>query len=76
MIAHPSILVASICLSLTSSIFSFSFETWMVVQHEKVCYDIIVHFYFHLEKTLGVGATIFPHGSDLAFIVCFYLIKY
>lgn len=48
----------------------------MVVQHEKVCYDIIVHFYFHLEKTLGVGATIFPHGSDLAFIVCFYLIKY
>ncbi|XP_059457181.1 uncharacterized protein LOC132187045 isoform X2 [Corylus avellana] len=34
-IAHPSVLVASICLSLASSIFSFSFETWMVVQHEK-----------------------------------------
>ncbi|KAK9990731.1 hypothetical protein SO802_025716 [Lithocarpus litseifolius] len=33
--SHPSVLVASICLSLTSSIFSFSFETWMVVQHEK-----------------------------------------
>ena len=35
--SHPSVLVASTCLSLTSSIFSFSFETWMVVQHEKVC---------------------------------------
>ncbi|XP_062157204.1 uncharacterized protein LOC133864803 isoform X2 [Alnus glutinosa] len=34
-IAHPSVHVASICLSLASSIFSFSFETWMVVQHEK-----------------------------------------
>ncbi|KAL5556837.1 hypothetical protein UlMin_039073 [Ulmus minor] len=34
-IAPPSILVASICLSLSASIFSFSFETWMVVQHEK-----------------------------------------
>ncbi|KAG6729036.1 hypothetical protein I3843_01G007500 [Carya illinoinensis] len=34
-IGHPSVLVASICLSLTSSIFSFSFETWVVVQHEK-----------------------------------------
>ncbi|KAM4117812.1 hypothetical protein ACB094_02G153900 [Castanea mollissima] len=33
--SHPSVMVASICLSLTSSIFSFSFETWMVVQHEK-----------------------------------------
>nr|POF21654.1 hypothetical protein CFP56_24776 [Quercus suber] len=33
--SHPSVLVASTCLSLTSSIFSFSFETWMVVQHEK-----------------------------------------
>ncbi|CAN6541933.1 unnamed protein product [Malus baccata var. baccata] len=32
---HPSILVARICLSLTASIFSFSFETWMVVQHEE-----------------------------------------
>ncbi|XP_062101848.1 uncharacterized protein LOC133808329 [Humulus lupulus] len=34
-VAHPSIFVASICLSLSASIFSFSFETWMVVQHEK-----------------------------------------
>ncbi|KAJ7944499.1 molybdate-anion transporter [Quillaja saponaria] len=32
---HQSILVASICLSLANSIFSFSFETWMVIQHEK-----------------------------------------
>lgn len=34
-IVHPSIMVASICLSLSASVFSFSFETWMVVQHEK-----------------------------------------
>lgn len=34
---HPSVWVASICLSLATSIFSFSFETWMVVEHEKVC---------------------------------------
>ncbi|CAL8164742.1 unnamed protein product [Prunus armeniaca] len=34
-IDHPSVLVASICLSLAALIFSFSFETWMVVQHEE-----------------------------------------
>lgn len=34
-IANPSVMVASIFLSLSGSIFSFSFETWMVVQHEK-----------------------------------------
>ncbi|KAG6594995.1 Molybdate-anion transporter, partial [Cucurbita argyrosperma subsp. sororia] len=32
---HPSLFVASIGLSLATSIFSFSFETWMVLQHEK-----------------------------------------
>ncbi|GMH06373.1 hypothetical protein Nepgr_008213 [Nepenthes gracilis] len=37
-ITHPSIWVASICLSLASSIFSFSFETWVVVEHEKLGY--------------------------------------
>lgn len=36
MTAHPSVWVASVCLSLASSIYSFSFETWMVVEHEKV----------------------------------------
>ncbi|ONI02829.1 hypothetical protein PRUPE_6G224200 [Prunus persica] len=34
-IDHPSVLATSICLSLAASIFSFSFETWMVVQHEE-----------------------------------------
>ena len=34
---HPSLFVASIGLSVATSIFSFSFETWMVLQHEKVC---------------------------------------
>ncbi|KAL7193347.1 hypothetical protein ACSBR2_025036 [Camellia fascicularis] len=37
-IAHPSVWLASICLSLASSIFSFSFETWMVVEHDKLVY--------------------------------------
>ncbi|PRQ48140.1 putative molybdate-anion transporter, major facilitator superfamily domain-containing protein [Rosa chinensis] len=32
---HSSVWVASICLSITSSVFSFGFETWMVVQHEE-----------------------------------------
>ncbi|XP_021751434.1 molybdate-anion transporter-like [Chenopodium quinoa] len=36
--AHPAIWVASICLSLASSIFSFSFESWMVVEHDKQGY--------------------------------------
>lgn len=35
--ANPSVWIASICLSLASSIFFFNFETWMVVEHEKVC---------------------------------------
>ncbi|KAL4568768.1 hypothetical protein LXL04_024383 [Taraxacum kok-saghyz] len=34
--SHPSIWLASICLSLTTSIYLFSFETWMVVEHYKV----------------------------------------
>ena len=33
---QPSIFVTSIYLSLANTIFSFSFETWMVTQHEKV----------------------------------------
>ncbi|XP_019421978.1 PREDICTED: molybdate-anion transporter-like [Lupinus angustifolius] len=32
---QPSIFMTSICLSLANTIFSFSFETWMVTQHEK-----------------------------------------
>ncbi|XP_010277112.1 PREDICTED: molybdate-anion transporter-like isoform X4 [Nelumbo nucifera] len=35
---HPSVWMASICLSLASSIFSFGFETWMVVEHDKLGY--------------------------------------
>ncbi|KAG8373859.1 hypothetical protein BUALT_Bualt11G0069000 [Buddleja alternifolia] len=35
-IGTPTIWVASICLSLASSIFSFGFETWMVVEHDKL----------------------------------------
>ncbi|KAI3503032.1 hypothetical protein L1887_31467 [Cichorium endivia] len=34
--SHPSIWLASVCLSLASSIFIFSFETWMVVEHDKL----------------------------------------
>lgn len=32
----PSVWIASICLSLATSIFSFSFETWIVAEHEKL----------------------------------------
>ncbi|KAL3526860.1 hypothetical protein ACH5RR_011516 [Cinchona calisaya] len=35
-ITHPSIWFASFCMSLASSIFSFSFETWMVVELDKL----------------------------------------
>ncbi|KAI7751775.1 hypothetical protein M8C21_012742 [Ambrosia artemisiifolia] len=34
--SHPSIWLASICLSLATSIFLFGFETWMVVEHDKL----------------------------------------
>ncbi|CAH1413362.1 unnamed protein product [Lactuca virosa] len=34
--SHPSIWLASVCLSLATSIFLFSFETWMVVEHDKL----------------------------------------
>ncbi|XP_059293520.1 uncharacterized protein LOC132046786 isoform X2 [Lycium ferocissimum] len=33
---HPSVWLASICLSLASTIFFFNFETWMVVEHDKL----------------------------------------
>ncbi|XP_057251433.1 uncharacterized protein LOC104894920 isoform X1 [Beta vulgaris subsp. vulgaris] len=36
--AHPTVWIANICLSLASSIFSFSFETWMVLEHDKQGY--------------------------------------
>ncbi|KAL1134127.1 hypothetical protein V6Z11_A12G085500 [Gossypium hirsutum] len=32
----PSFWVANLCLSLATSIFSFSFETWAVVEHDKL----------------------------------------
>ncbi|CAN0917912.1 Molybdate-anion transporter [Linum grandiflorum] len=35
---HPSLLLASICLSLSTSIYSFSFEAWLVVENEKQGY--------------------------------------
>lgn len=44
--AHPSLWLASICLSVASSIFSFSFETWMVLEHEKV--RSFTHFSFFI----------------------------
>ncbi|MCD9560003.1 hypothetical protein HAX54_018388 [Datura stramonium] len=33
---HPSVWLASICLSLASTIFFFNFETWMVIEHDKL----------------------------------------
>ncbi|PWA72695.1 Major facilitator superfamily domain, general substrate transporter [Artemisia annua] len=34
--SHPSISLASVCLSSASSIFLFGFGTWMVVEHDKI----------------------------------------
>ncbi|XP_071693809.1 uncharacterized protein [Rutidosis leptorrhynchoides] len=34
--SHSSIWLASVCLSVASSIYLFGFETWMVVEHEKL----------------------------------------
>lgn len=39
---HPSVLLTSICLSLASSLMSFSFETWMVSEHEKVYLEVFL----------------------------------
>ncbi|XP_021714421.1 molybdate-anion transporter-like [Chenopodium quinoa] len=36
--AHPAIWIVCLCLSLASSIFTFSFESWMVVEHDKQGY--------------------------------------
>ncbi|CAK9144018.1 unnamed protein product [Ilex paraguariensis] len=36
--ARPSVSFASICLSLATSMYSFSFESWMVVEHDKLGY--------------------------------------
>lgn len=35
-LTHPSLCFTSFCLSLASSIFSFSFEAWMVCEHDKL----------------------------------------
>ncbi|GAA0141380.1 transporter [Lithospermum erythrorhizon] len=35
-VANPSLWFASVALSIASSIYSFSFETWVVVEHDKV----------------------------------------
>ncbi|XP_076900841.1 uncharacterized protein LOC143555101 [Bidens hawaiensis] len=34
--SYPSIWLASVCLSVSSSVFLFGFETWMVAQHDKL----------------------------------------
>ncbi|URD72763.1 hypothetical protein MUK42_08137 [Musa troglodytarum] len=34
-VRHPTVWISSICLSLASSLFSFCYETWMVMEHEK-----------------------------------------
>lgn len=58
---YPSVWLASICLSLASMIFFFNFETWMVVEHDKVClqnlfllllYDLLLHGGSTIVKTL------------------------
>ncbi|KAK3032904.1 hypothetical protein RJ639_034952, partial [Escallonia herrerae] len=36
LVSHPSVWLASVCLSLTNSIYLFNFETWMVIEHDKI----------------------------------------
>ncbi|KAI3713020.1 hypothetical protein L1987_71590 [Smallanthus sonchifolius] len=35
-VSHPSIWLASVCLSIASSVFLFGFEAWMVAEHDKL----------------------------------------
>ncbi|XP_042458761.1 molybdate-anion transporter-like [Zingiber officinale] len=35
LIKHPIFWMSNICLSIASSVFSFCYETWMVIEHEK-----------------------------------------
>lgn len=71
--AHPSVWVASVCLSLASSIYSFSFETWMVVEHEKQGHrEDLLSDTFWLMAFLGsasfIGSQVFANwliGDDL-----------
>lgn len=60
--SHPSIWLASVCLSLATSIFLFSFETWMVVEHDKVC------------MPFPISIFIFLVSSEQFFISCFFFI--
>lgn len=38
----PSAWFANVCLSLAGLVHSFGFETWLVVEHEKVCVLVTV----------------------------------
>lgn len=52
---HPGVWVANICLSLASSVFSYNFETWVVVEHEKVCvYNLFCFCFLHFTWILGI----------------------
>ncbi|KAL9229814.1 hypothetical protein vseg_005243 [Gypsophila vaccaria] len=75
---HPAIWLASICLSLASSIFSFSFETWIVVEHDKQGYrqDALNDTFWLLsfsESASMIGSQIlanwaFSHRSKKSFV--------
>ncbi|KAK9670296.1 hypothetical protein RND81_13G192200 [Saponaria officinalis] len=76
--SHPTIWLASICLSLASSIFSFSFETWIVVEHDKQGYrqDALNDTFWllsFLESASMIGSQILAnwalrHGSKKSFV--------
>lgn len=52
----PSAWFANVCLSLAALIHSFGFETWLVVEHEKVCmYVCILVFFFFCHYNIKIS---------------------
>lgn len=70
---QPSVWLANICLSLATSIFSFSFETWMTVEHDKLGYrrDILIDTFWLMtffESASFIGSQLLANwllGSDV-----------
>ncbi|KAL8170953.1 hypothetical protein V2J09_022757 [Rumex salicifolius] len=75
---QPTIWVTSICLSLSNSIFLFSFETWMVIEHEKLGHrqDILNDTFWLMifyECASSIGSQILAnwligHGSKMTIV--------
>lgn len=71
--AHPTVWLASICLSLASSIFSFSFETWMVVEHDKVCFSWCIFLFVNCSPS---GYKVISVTNPLSYWVACFVLRY